>query len=140
MSNWLKMIGNTEHPCPEDWAQTCPYVHFRGRRPHRILPGDHLVLYACGGSHHIFALAEVVSQVYENGQQDWPYQVDIRYIIPLLVSAGVHIDEISTPQRDLFNAIRTGHSYIELTAEEYERAVTRLQQAWDAIQAVSIGE
>jgi hypothetical protein len=128
MSNWLKMIGNSEHPCPEDYAMNFAFVHFRGHRPTRILPGDHLVLYACGGSHHVFALAEVESEVYDNGQQEWPFQVDIKYIIGLPVSAGVHIDDISTPQRDLLSAIRAGHSYIELTPEEYEQAVTMLQQ------------
>jgi hypothetical protein len=61
MSDWLKMIFSYRCECPKDYAFTRDYVHFRNRRPRSIRPGDRMVLYACGGSQRVFALAEVTS-------------------------------------------------------------------------------
>jgi hypothetical protein len=124
--SWLKMIYSSESPCPETYEPT--HVHFRRGRPRSIHRGDRMVLYACGRERQVFALAEVTGEVYENGQEDWPYQVDIKYTINLPVSKGVPIDEVSTPERDLARSLRQS-SYIELTEQEYERAAARLEEA-----------
>jgi len=122
---WLKMIGTSESPCPESYTRD--YADF-ARKPRHIHPGDHMVLYAVGGSKRVFALAQVTSEIYGSGRERWPYRVDISYKVNLPVSCGVHIDEVSTPERDLRRSIRRA-SYIELRPEEYEQVATKLQEA-----------
>ena len=126
MSAFLKMIGSSENPCPEPYARS--YADF-ARRPRQIHPGDHLVLYACGGRKRVFAVAEVTSEVY-NASEDkrWPYRVDISYLVNLPASVGVHINDVSTPERDLLRSVGR-QSYFRLSPEEYERAATKLEEA-----------
>jgi hypothetical protein len=124
-TSWLKLIGTSEEPCPPSYAR--PYADSR-RRPRRIHSGDRMVLYAVGGSKRVFALAEVTSEVYDSGNENWPYRVDINYLVNLPISSGVHIDEISTAERDLVRSLRQA-AYIELTPEEYKRAEAKLRQA-----------
>jgi len=126
---WLKMIGSTENPCPEPYTRS--YADF-SRRPSRVRAGDHMILYAVGGRMRVFAVAEVTSDVYaatgnadENGR--WPYRVDINYLVNMSAADGVHIDEVSTPGRELRRSVGR-QSYIELSQEEYELAATKLQQ------------
>ena len=123
---WLKMIGTTKSPCPDFWTEN--HVSFRKGKPRGIQPGDHMVLYAVGRKKRLFALAEVTSEVYENGQEEWRYQVDVNYIVNLPVKSGVSIDQIST-KRDLIGPIQWGSSYIELEREEYDQAVALLRAA-----------
>jgi hypothetical protein len=128
MSTFLKLIGSAANPCPEPYTKN--FVDF-SRNPRRVRPGNHLVLYAAGGRKCVFALAEVVSSVYDAGTEyggRWPYRVDVRYLVNLSPSDGVHIDEVSTPERDLLRSVGR-QSYISLSPEEYSRAATRLRQA-----------
>lgn len=125
--SWLKMIGTTKKPCADAWTHC--HVHFRKAKPGNIEPGDHLVLYAVGRGKRVFAVAEVTSGVYDNGQSEWRYQMDVRYIVNLPVESGVSIERISGPERDLVGPIQRGSSYIELHPDEYERAVTLLREA-----------
>jgi hypothetical protein len=85
-----------------------------------IRSGDHMVLYAVGSGKRIFALARVTSEVHEGDDPAWPFRVSISYLVNRPVSSGVTIDQICT--RNLVGAIQHGASYIELTAEEYNRA------------------
>ena len=49
----------------------------------------------------------------------------------LPVSSGVHITEVSTPRRDLRQSVQR-QSHLELDAEEYERAASRLRRRQSA--------
>jgi hypothetical protein len=92
--------------------------------------GDHLVLYAAGGRKRISALAEVVSGVYDAGSDfdgRWPYRVDVRYLVNVPAREGVHINEVSTPARDLLRSVGR-QSYIRLSPEEYQKAASKLQE------------
>jgi len=131
MGYWLKMIGSGNAPYPTLYDK--PWVDFsRSRWPRQVHPGDHLVLYASGGLKRVFAIAEVTSEVYEQDEyQLWPYRVDVRYLINLHPSVGVHIDEVSTASRDLLRSLRR-RSYLKLTPEEYKRAATKLERAMKA--------
>ena len=121
-SFWLKLVGTTEEPLSGAYGKK--HVGFP-RRPQKVRPGDQMVLYAVGGTKHVFALAEVTSNVYEGGEyKRFPFLVKIRYILNLPISAGVHIDDISTSKRDLKRSIR--RSYIRLSREEYEKAASKL--------------
>jgi len=126
---WLKLIGWSKDTCAENYAYDKEFVDFsKHRRPNDVHPGDQLVLYAAGGSKHLFALARVTSEVYENHEyKDHPYRVNVSYDVKLPVSAGVHIDEITTPKRNLLGAIQG--SYLRLKPEEFELATSKLQKA-----------
>src|SRR5205085_1204928 len=107
---WLKMIGMTESPMIGTYKRD--YVDF-AKRPRRLHRGDHLVLYAVGGSKRVFALARATSEVSNDGNEKrFPYRVKIEYEVNLEVSDGVHIDEISTAERDLARSLMRA-SYIE---------------------------
>jgi hypothetical protein len=141
MNYWLKMIGSGGDPCRELYALQYNRVHFRkgdNVDSIHIHQGDRMVLYACGGSQCVFALATVTSEVKVSNPEHpgWPYQVDISYLVQLPVSAGVHIDEVSTPGgRDLSRSLRQS-CYISLSQQEYARAEARLLAAQAALQAV----
>lgn len=131
MSAFLKLIGTAQNPCPEPYTKK--YVDF-SRNPRQVKPRDRLVLYAAGGRKRIFAIAEVMSGVYDAGSDyggRWPHRVDIRYIVNMPASKGVHINEVSTSARDLLRSIGR-QSYIRLSSEEYERAVAKLREVGDA--------
>jgi hypothetical protein len=58
MTTWLKMIGSAKTPIT-GWDED--YVGFRKESKPSIQKGDHLFLYAPGGSKHIFASAVATS-------------------------------------------------------------------------------
>ena len=123
--SWLKLIGTAERPCPDFWKES--YASSR-KRPRSIHVGDHMVLYAVGGTKRVFAIAEVTSEPYASGNSEWPYRVDITYLVHLPRSQGVHIDQVSTAKRNLIRSVRRA-SYIQLSSEEYERASAKLRAA-----------
>ena len=131
--NWLKIIGTNKEPYPVKYER--PYVDFsKSKRPRAIRPGDRLVLYAAGGSRHLFALVEVTSEMYENNEfEEYPYRVDVSYEINLPIIRGIHIDNISTSQRNLRNAVQG--SYLRLKPEEFELAVSKLRRAKQNLEA-----
>jgi hypothetical protein len=125
---WLKMIGSTENPCPEPYTRS--YADF-SRRPRHIHSGDYMILYAVGGRKRVFAIAEVTSEVYNAGGNPdekgrWPYRVNIKYLVNMPASEGVHINQVSTPERDLLRSVGR-QSCISLSSEEYEQAATKLK-------------
>ncbi len=127
---FLKLVGTSADPCREGYTRS--YVDFapKYRPDRRIRPGDHMVLYAVGGSKRVFALAEVTSEVYPSGDEDWPRRLDIKYKINLPVSSGVPIDGLDPPgsKRVLSGAIPQA-CYFELSREEYELAAAKLREA-----------
>jgi len=126
---WLKMIGTSDKPCPDSYDRD--HVDFGPtKRPARMRPGDLLVLYAVGGAQRVFALATVTSEPYTTGHDRWAHRVNIAYEVNLPVSSGVHITEVSTPRRDLRQSVQR-QSHLELDAEEYERAASRLRQRFE---------
>lgn len=126
MGVFLKTIGSGKNPCPEPYIK--PYADF-SHYPRQVKPGDHLVLYAAGGRKCVFAIAEVASEVKASEFKDWPYRVDINYLVRLHPANGVPIDEVSI-DRDLARSIGQ-HTYIILRPEEYERAKAKLEDAAD---------
>jgi hypothetical protein len=136
MKTWLKLIGSGKEPItgyPYYGKYDSGLVGFRKTRKPSVRLGDHLFLYAPGGSKRIFALAEVTSdpEYYsaydpqEEGSTFWV--VNVRYLIKLAVESGIHIDEITTSRRKLLKSIQR-QSHIELFPEESELAYTKLQK------------
>lgn len=136
MRIWLKLIGCSErpitgHPFYGSYTEDC--VGFRKGRKPKVRMGDQLFLYASGGSKRIFALAEAVSDPEPNvnynpeekGSCQW--NVNVRYLINLPVDSGIHIDQVSTSQRNLTVSVRQ-QSHVELLPEEYQIALSKMKE------------
>ena len=131
MATWLKLIGSSKEPV-SSYAEK--YVGFRkpDKKP-RITTGDHLFLYAPGGSKRIFGLAEATGDPehdpkYDANQEGSCYwRVPVRYLItPLPVASGIHISDVSS-HRDLTKSVRRA-SHIKLSSEESEFAHKKLEK------------
>ena len=126
MGVFLKVIGSGLDPCPEPYEE--PFADFSpSRRPRQIHEGDHLILYAAGGRKRVFANARVISELKVSDYPEWPYRLDIEYIVNVNPRDGVLIDKVSI-DRDLGKLVRR-QSYIRLTMEEYNRAAALLEEA-----------
>ncbi len=136
MTTWLKLIGCSKRPItghPFYGRYEENHLGFRKESQPGIRMGDHLFLYAPGGSRRIFALAEAINDPelescynpQEEGSCRW--KIDVRYLINLEVGSGIHIDEINTGRRDLKASIQR-QSHIRLFPEEYQMAFRKLQK------------
>ncbi len=125
MGVFLKVIGSGLNPCPEPYEK--PYADFSpSRRPRQIHEGDYLILYAAGGRKRVFANARVTSELKASDYPEWPYRLDIEYLVNVNPRDGVPIDKVSI-DRDLGKLVRR-QSYIRLTMEEYNRAAALLEE------------
>lgn len=136
MHTWLKLIGSAQSPITErPWCghYDVEYVGFRKANKPGIRMGDHLFLYAPGGSKRIFALAEATGDPEPDPNHDpgdeesCRWKLNVRYLINLRVPSGIHIDEVSTDQRNLTYSIRR-QSHIKLTPEESQLACSKLKE------------
>ncbi len=136
MTTWLKLIGCSKRPItghPFYGRYEEDHIGFRKDRIPGIQTGDHLFLYAPGGSRKIFALAEAISDPEHNssynpkeeGSCQW--KVNIKFLINLNVGDGIDIDEINAGRRDLMVSIQR-QSHIRLFPEEYQLAHSKLLQ------------
>jgi len=129
MQAWLKLIGSTDNPV-HGWNEE--YIGFRKSQKPGIRMGDHVLLYAPGGSRRIFALAEVDGNpepdpdysAHVNGSCQW--RLRVRYLINLPVDSGIFIEEANTGTRNLAHSVRQ-QSHIRLTTDEYELAYSKLR-------------
>jgi hypothetical protein len=135
MTTWLKLIGSAKSPiteAPFRGDYTVDHVGFRRAGKPRVRAGDHLFLYAPGGSRRIFALAEAVGdpeydpKYHPNEEGSCRWNLHVRYLINLPVASGILIDDIIS-ERDLTKSIRqAGH--IKLFPEESRLAHRRLEE------------
>lgn len=142
MNNWLKLIGSSDVPLtgpPHYGIWEKDYVGFRKTRKPGVRNGDHLFLYAPGGSRSIFALAEAVTDPLhdtnynprEDGSCRW--KVHVKYLINLPVASGITIDEVAVPIRNLARSVRQ-QSHIKLLLEESKNAYNKLKDKASAIE------
>ena len=141
MQIWLKLIGSGTVPITGDpFYGNFQEEHIGFRKTNRpsIQAGDHLFLYAPGGSKRIFALVEAVGDPEYDSKYDPQkegscyWKLSIRYLINLPVDSGIHIDEIRTNQRDLLKSIQR-QSHIKLLPDESELAFSKLQKKETAL-------
>lgn len=136
MKTWLKLIGSAEMPItgsPYFGHYNENHVGFRKANKPSIQRGDHLFLYAPGGSKRIFALAEAVSDPEADSNYDshaegsCHWKLNVRYVINLPVRSGIQIDAVTTGHRNLTDSIRQ-QSHIKLTSEESKLAFNKLKE------------
>jgi hypothetical protein len=129
MRTWLKLIGSTEKPItdhPFNGNYNDDQIGFRKANKPGIRTGDHLFLYAPGGSQRIFALAEAISDPQPKKVGNCQWSLEVRYLINLPVTSGILINEVSS-DRHLIKSIKQA-SHIELRPEEYQSAYSKLVQ------------
>ena len=137
MKTWLKLVGSQEHPITEaPWHGICKSEHigFRKAAKPSIRAGDHLFLYAPGGSSRIFALVEAVSdpeqdpnyKPNEHGSCRW--RLAVRYLRNMPVASGILLDEIMSGERDLRLSVRQA-SHVRLLAAESDLAYKKLPES-----------
>ncbi|MBX3746085.1 MAG: hypothetical protein KF833_12335 [Verrucomicrobiae bacterium] len=140
MKTWLKLVGSQKAPLTEaPWhgSYTEERIGFRKASRPSIQAGDHLFLYAPGGSRRIFALAEALGHPEidpnynqnEHGSCRW--QLSVRYIMNLPVASGILIDDILCGERDLTLSVRQA-SHVALLAGESRLAYSKLQEKCSA--------
>jgi hypothetical protein len=137
MTAWLKLIGSAKAPiteAPFHGDYTAEHVGFRKANKPGIRAGDHLFLYAPGGSRRIFALAEAINDPerdpnYDPNQEgSCQWKVPVHYLINLPVASGILIDDIISGQRDVTQALRQA-SHIRLLPVESDMAQRKLEAA-----------
>lgn len=131
MNTWLKVIGFGNKPiteAPYHGKYELDYVGFHRKGRPSIRMGDHLFLYAAGGSKQVFAEAVATDDPRPNSPTDGDgprWKLKIEYLTNLRVPFGVHIDEIITARRDLTKSVMRA-SHIKLHSDESERASIKL--------------
>lgn len=126
MAAWLKALGTSADPLPDDWSSSAPSLLRQasfGRMPGSIEAGDLLVYYAAG-LRKVFAIAEVTAPPYDGGVERgaWRYLCGVRILTmsPFLRDAP-SIDVVSAARDLKQTMIRRSH--IRLDDAEYARIV-----------------
>ena len=136
MKYWLKLIGSSIKPITDSpfyGKYNEEHIGFRKDSKPGIRMGDHVFLYAPGGSKSIFALAEATSDPEPdnnyNSKVDGScrWKMRVRYLMNLPVAYGIRIDEVNTGHRNLTRSVRQ-QSHINLSPEEYKLAYEKLQE------------
>ena len=137
----MKLIGSASAPITEmpfDGNYIGEHVGFRKASKPGIRAGDHLFLYAPGGSRRIFALAEAIGDPEQDRSYDpnqegsCRWKVSVHYLINLPVASGILIDDIISSQRDLTKSLRQA-SHIKLLPVESDTARRKLEAARDSV-------
>ena len=135
MITWMKSIGSADRPItdpPHNGNWKGEAIGFRRDQTPGVRKGDHLILYAPGGSKKIFGLAEVTTDPvpdpnynrHEHGATPWKVSLAYPRGIIMPVAHGVSIDDVKL-SRDLTLSIRR-RSHIKLKTEEYEKILGML--------------
>jgi hypothetical protein len=136
MQAWLKLIGSSDKPITEHpfyGTYQHDFIGFRKSNRPGIRKGDHVFLYAPGGSRRIFAFAEAAGDPEpdpgydprEAGSCRW--RIRVRYIINLPVDSGIFIEDANVGSRDLAQSV-CRQSHIRLSSEEYDLANRKLRK------------
>lgn len=145
--SWLKLIGSAERPitaCPFYGNYNARHVGFRKATKPGIRTGDHLFLYAPGGSRRIFALAEAIGDPKRDRnynpkkKESCRWKLRVRYLINLPVDSGSRIDDIRSGHRDLRESLRRA-SHIKLLPEEIRLVHRKLRSKQKQFQKKSLG-
>lgn len=124
MASFFKLIGTPNDPWIGHYH--FDYVRF-SRSPKSINVGDHLILYACGGSKRIFADAAIIGTAYlVAGDGRWPYRMNVTFVVNVLPADGILLAEVNVG-RNLQNCVRA--PYFRLTDEEFDQASALLAGA-----------
>ena len=142
MTAWLKAIGSAKRPiteAPFHGSYVGEHVGFRKEAKPGIRTGDHLFLYASGGSRSIFALAEAVAdperdpRYNPNEEGSCRWRVQVKYLINLPVASGILVDDAGCDGRDLSRSL-SQKSHVKLRPKESQLAHAKLVERQRKVQ------
>jgi hypothetical protein len=145
MQHWVKLIGASDLPLPNDPFVRDPslyeWVRFpRDQFPREINKGDELVYYAVGGYKKLFAIARLTAEP----QRDVPARhatIFKRWPHAARVEIGPHLQyvefgpDLGAVDPRLMDEIHQGVSHFRITPEQYANAVRLILRARGAEKA-----
>jgi hypothetical protein len=131
---WLKSVGSSDDQQLDDWPDTAPQelheVHFPNKGTPGVRVGDYLVYYASGQG-RIIGIAEVfMPPTKDSGEERWPWRCEVRPRIISRIHRSPSLDVISGPDKNIRPSVRQ-QSHVTLTEDQYRRALTALEGAFD---------
>ena len=122
---WLKALGTSSDPMPDDWRSIKVLTHAAtfGRHP-SVKAGDGI--YYATGKGVIFAAGDVTSYPYQAEsptETHWSWRVNVRLDHQKdFIHNGASLDDLSVDGRDLRKSIRQ-QSHVRLSKAEYDAAI-----------------
>ena len=117
MQHWLLVRGTGDHSLPQRVDRAALRWHSSTRRP-SLQKGDLAVCYASVWQ-ALFAVVEIVSEPeHDPSRERWAWSFAIR---PLVFLSDLH-DAPAVEEAGIFPQSLWRHSYIRLTAEQFETA------------------
>jgi len=133
---WLKSIGSTDDPQATDWVTSAPQelteIHFPDKGKPSVSIGDYLVYYA-SGTRRIVGIVEVDSATtYDSPERQWPWRCNVKahLILGSIDERAPSLDEVLLPPHTTKSVMQQSH--IQLSEEEYERALEALESAFNS--------
>jgi hypothetical protein len=139
LAYWVKMVGSSDLPLPNDPFISIPSLREMIRFPRDQFPrdmarGDEMLLYAVGGYKKIFASARTTADPERDVPgasatvfKRWPHTVQIEL--------GPHINhveygpDLTDIRPDLGGEIRQGVSHFPISLSDYEAGVRLIRKA-----------
>lgn len=140
MTYFVKLLGSSEWPMPDDPWDRDPEMHnevrFPAPEPTDVARGDEFIYYAVGGTKCIFGSSRAddkpaINQQHSNPEvaRRWPYAAPIelrkRACVPRLSVAPL----LEAVDQGLQERIRHGVSHFEIGQPEFTRAIRLLERA-----------
>lgn len=140
MTYFVKLLGSTEWPMPDDPWDRDPQMHTEVRFPAPLSPlvtrGDELIYYAVGGTKCIFGASRlegdpVLNPTHSNPDvaRKWPYAAPAELrksaCVPRLTGAPL----LALVAPDLQDNIGHGVSHFEIGHSEFTTAIRLLERA-----------
>jgi hypothetical protein len=124
LTRWLLVRGRGERPLERHVVPRSIVAHSSSKRP-SLEPGEHAILYASVWQ-AVFGVVEVAGEPeHDPAKSRWAWRFPIR---PLVV-----VDDLerapAVEEAGIFPQSLWRHSYIRLTAEQFERARTLVERA-----------
>jgi hypothetical protein len=135
-SYWLKSIGSTQDPQARDWVTSAPQelseVHFPGKGEPSVSIGDYLVYHASGTS-KIVGIVEVDGPItHDSPEKQWPWRCPVKphLILGAIDDRAPGLVDVLLPPHSTKSVMQQSH--IQLSEDEYERALAALELVFDS--------
>jgi hypothetical protein len=132
---WLKSIGSSDDPQADDWVKSAPQelteVHFPDKGKPSVSIGDYLV-YSASGKDSILGIVEVNSAVTKDSTEaQWPWRCEVKphLVLGAIDERAPSLLEVLLPPHTTKSVMQQSH--IQLSEEEYSRALARLEDVFD---------
>ena len=144
MTYFVKLLGSSDSPMPDEPWDRDPEMHYEVRFPPKPPPtdvtrGDELIYYAVGGTKCIFGASRVegdpvLNPIHSDPEiaRRWPYSAPISLRPSACVSRLSAAPLLELVAQGLQTNIGHGVSHFEIGHSEFEKAIRLLVRAKDA--------